>query len=516
MVWPLITGEPVFWWLNIYLREESQRAKEFGIFIVKIGYSWQQSTVTDGGVKGMYPAPHIHEHLATAYWHEQPGAHCEQWHGHHKAHWRVQCAVLSTTRTVCWCTVVTYRTCGSRSRPVCHSMSSMHAHLCDVSWVVSPHPSFYFLVLCDVSWVVSPHPSFYFLVLFLFQLYLMSIPAPDEISIEDPLCNSSLGSMVTLDYVTHLTFWAYRRLKQSIQTRSRRLLCLYILGSWTGQVQAIVAVLMTNLADSKTGRNLSRACETESSCPETILWSVFPSMKTSPVAKMMWWDEMRTLPTMVYYTQPNHRTPVTIKNRRHKSQLGPRWPLFHQKKTWSRQSVKWIALQEPARATVTPRGKTKTEEESKSKAETQSSWHAIDPRSHWMQNSQATRWTRRIQMGVLRSGLSTCETEPSPCHLKRPQTFLVRLSSTCQHDLAVFSSFCATLTPWSKHMAPQQGVRSDASHGDISLDKLESNTESKRFNIKFLEDVVVGSKETPIWQHDFAGLEEGRASGRSS
>ena len=45
-----------------------------------------------GGVKGMYPAPHIHEHLATAncvHLHaqlEQPGAHCEQWHGHHKAH----------------------------------------------------------------------------------------------------------------------------------------------------------------------------------------------------------------------------------------------------------------------------------------------------------------------------------------------------------------------------------------------------------------------------------------------
>ena len=33
----------------------------------------------------------------------------------------------------------------------------------------------------------------------------MSIPAPDEISMEDPLCDSSLGSMVTLDYVTHLT-----------------------------------------------------------------------------------------------------------------------------------------------------------------------------------------------------------------------------------------------------------------------------------------------------------------------
>ena len=33
----------------------------------------------------------------------------------------------------------------------------------------------------------------------------MSIPAPDEISIEDPLCNSSLASMVTLDYVNPVT-----------------------------------------------------------------------------------------------------------------------------------------------------------------------------------------------------------------------------------------------------------------------------------------------------------------------
>ena len=33
----------------------------------------------------------------------------------------------------------------------------------------------------------------------------MSTLVPDEISIEDPLCNSSLGSMVTLDYVTPLT-----------------------------------------------------------------------------------------------------------------------------------------------------------------------------------------------------------------------------------------------------------------------------------------------------------------------
>ena len=37
------------------------------------------------------------------------------------------------------------------------------------------------------------------------MLYLMSNSAPDEFSIEDPLCNSSLASMVTLDYVTPLT-----------------------------------------------------------------------------------------------------------------------------------------------------------------------------------------------------------------------------------------------------------------------------------------------------------------------
>ena len=34
------TVKPVFWWFTTYLREESQRAEEFGIFfIVKIGYS---------------------------------------------------------------------------------------------------------------------------------------------------------------------------------------------------------------------------------------------------------------------------------------------------------------------------------------------------------------------------------------------------------------------------------------------------------------------------------------------
>ena len=79
-----------------------------------------------------------------------------------------------------------HRTCGSRSRRV-----SFHViHAC------AP-------VCCSLS--VSPHPSFYFYVLFLFQLYLMSNSAPDEFSIENPLCNSSLGSVVTSDYVTPLT-----------------------------------------------------------------------------------------------------------------------------------------------------------------------------------------------------------------------------------------------------------------------------------------------------------------------
>ena len=36
---------------------------------------------------------------------------------------------------------------------------------------------------------------------------------PDEISIEDPLCNSSLGSMVTLDYVTPLTGHEFKEME---------------------------------------------------------------------------------------------------------------------------------------------------------------------------------------------------------------------------------------------------------------------------------------------------------------
>ena len=57
------TGEPVLWWLNIYLRKESQRAEEFRIFTVNKSVTADGSLLSPTeGVKGMYPAPHIHEH----------------------------------------------------------------------------------------------------------------------------------------------------------------------------------------------------------------------------------------------------------------------------------------------------------------------------------------------------------------------------------------------------------------------------------------------------------------------
>ena len=48
----------------------------------------------------------------------------------------------------------------------------------------------------------SLHPSLYFFLKSFFHLFLMSTLMPDEISMEHPLCDSSFGSMVTLDYVT--------------------------------------------------------------------------------------------------------------------------------------------------------------------------------------------------------------------------------------------------------------------------------------------------------------------------
>ena len=101
-------------------------------------------------------------------------------------------------------------TCTMRSPE--HAAHRLLMHMCShIALVaqVSPCVSFHIihacaLVSCVLSCLSSP-VSLYFFIQFLFQLYLMSIPASDEISMEDPLCDSSLGSMVTLDYVTPLT-----------------------------------------------------------------------------------------------------------------------------------------------------------------------------------------------------------------------------------------------------------------------------------------------------------------------
>ena len=58
------TGQLVPWWFDIYLRKESQRAEELGIFSPRKSVTADSSLLSPtGGVKGMNPAPHIHEHL---------------------------------------------------------------------------------------------------------------------------------------------------------------------------------------------------------------------------------------------------------------------------------------------------------------------------------------------------------------------------------------------------------------------------------------------------------------------
>ena len=44
------TGELVFWWFNTYLREESQRAEEFGIFTVNKSFTADGSLPSPTGV----------------------------------------------------------------------------------------------------------------------------------------------------------------------------------------------------------------------------------------------------------------------------------------------------------------------------------------------------------------------------------------------------------------------------------------------------------------------------------
>ena len=63
------TGQLVPWWFDIYLRKESQRAEEFRIFTVKKSVTADGSLLSPTGVvKGMYPAPDIHEHFTIHKW----------------------------------------------------------------------------------------------------------------------------------------------------------------------------------------------------------------------------------------------------------------------------------------------------------------------------------------------------------------------------------------------------------------------------------------------------------------
>ena len=56
------TGQPVPWWFDIYLRKESQHAENSEFFTVNKSVTADGSLLSPtGGVKGIYPAPDIHE-----------------------------------------------------------------------------------------------------------------------------------------------------------------------------------------------------------------------------------------------------------------------------------------------------------------------------------------------------------------------------------------------------------------------------------------------------------------------
>ena len=91
-------------------------------------------------------------------------------------------------------------------RPLMHSVHTSHLWLKSRLVCHPCHPCMRTCGWClELSVFFLVFLSFYFLSLFLFQLYLMSTSAPDEMSVSNPLCDSSLGSVVTSDYVTPLT-----------------------------------------------------------------------------------------------------------------------------------------------------------------------------------------------------------------------------------------------------------------------------------------------------------------------
>ena len=87
-------------------------------------------------------------------------------------------------------------------RPLMHSV---HIALwLKIASCVSSHPCMRTCVL-RLDCFLLAFLVFYLVSLFYFQPFLMSTSAPNERSMSNPLCTSSLGSVVTSDYVTPLT-----------------------------------------------------------------------------------------------------------------------------------------------------------------------------------------------------------------------------------------------------------------------------------------------------------------------
>ena len=105
-------------------------------------------------------------------------------HERHDAHRRVHCAVLSTLRTVFRC-VVLMRSYVTLAQGLAVSFHLIHGH---------SHAHLFLSVLFLLS--------FYLFLKSFCHLFLIPAMVPDDVSMNDPLCNSAIGSMVTFDYVT--------------------------------------------------------------------------------------------------------------------------------------------------------------------------------------------------------------------------------------------------------------------------------------------------------------------------
>ena len=196
MLWPLIArGNPLLSSGSLFFVERVSTSREFRIFIVNKSVTADGSLLSPtGGVNTIHPARDIHEHFTIQHATEhcaqpeahlqQSWAHCDQLHEHHNAHWREHCVVLSTLRTVFRCIAL------MRSYVTLAQVSSVCPHF---------HP---WSSACALVLECSLHP----VSLLLPQVLLPPLPDSCHGAWRDfhgrSLCNSSFGSMVSMDYVT--------------------------------------------------------------------------------------------------------------------------------------------------------------------------------------------------------------------------------------------------------------------------------------------------------------------------